>query len=103
MIIVWVVLRTSSYYVSIFLRHFYKAAVAIKISNLLICFCSFELTCPKLEKYIFIENLYIVLSCLIILKSVLYKPCLFRPTDNVTLTTVVIGINYHSSPYHHAV
>ena len=37
---------------------FYLAAVAIKISNLLICFCSFDLSCPILEKDIFIEKLY---------------------------------------------
>ena len=38
-------------------------AVAIKISNLLICFCSFDLSCPILKEGIFIENAYIVLSC----------------------------------------
>ena len=43
--------------------HFYEAAIAVKISNLLICFCSFDLSCPILEKYSFIENVYIVLSC----------------------------------------
>ena len=53
-------LRMSSYYVVIFLHHFYQAAVAIKISNLLISFCSFDLSCPILEKDIFIERLYIV-------------------------------------------
>ena len=37
-------------------------AIAIKISNLLIYFCSFELSCPILEKDNFIEHLYIVLS-----------------------------------------
>ena len=42
--------------------YFYQAAVAIKISNLLICFCRFDLSCPILEKDIFIENLYTVLS-----------------------------------------
>ena len=40
--------------------HFYQVAVAIKISNLLTCFCSFDLSCPILEKEIVIENLYIV-------------------------------------------
>ena len=29
----------------------------------LICFCSFDLSCPILEKDNFIKNLYIVLSC----------------------------------------
>ena len=44
---------------------FYRVVVAIKISNLLFCFCSFYLSCPILEKDNFIEFLYIVLSCLI--------------------------------------
>ena len=43
----------------------YQAAVVIKISNLVICFCSFDLSCPILEKDSFIENVYFVLSCLI--------------------------------------
>ena len=42
-----------------------QGAIAIKISNLLICFCSFDLSCSILEKDNCIENLYIVLSCLI--------------------------------------
>ena len=37
-----------------------QAAVAIKISNLLICFCSFELSCPIHEKENFLGNMYIV-------------------------------------------
>ena len=45
--------------------HFCQAAVSIKISKLLICFCSFDLSCPILEKNNFIKNVYIVLSCLI--------------------------------------
>ena len=44
---------------------FYQAAIAIKICNLLICFCSFELSCPILEIDSFTEMLHIVLSCLI--------------------------------------
>ena len=44
----------------------------LKISNLLICFCSFHLSCPILEQDIFIENVYIVLYCLILLNSVLF-------------------------------
>ena len=42
-----IILRTFSYYVIIILRHFYyfyQAAVAINIRNLLICFCSFNLS-----------------------------------------------------------
>ena len=38
---------------------------SVNISNLLICFCSFELSCPIFEKDNSIEDLYIVLSCLI--------------------------------------
>ena len=37
------------------------AATSIKISNLLICFCSFDF-CSILEKDNFIEHLYSVLS-----------------------------------------
>ena len=29
---------------------FYQAAIVNKISNLLVCFCSFDLTCAILEK-----------------------------------------------------
>ena len=36
-------------------KYFYQAAIAVKISNLLICFCSFDLSCPIL----------FILSCLI--------------------------------------
>ena len=35
-------------YISVY--HFYQAAVAVKISNLLNWFCSFDLSCPILEK-----------------------------------------------------
>ena len=45
--------------------HYGKVAVSIKLSNLLICFCSFDLSYPVLEKDDFIKNVYIVLSCLI--------------------------------------
>ena len=48
-----------------FLCHLSQASVTVKINNLLICFCSFDLFCPILEKDNFIENVYIVLSCLI--------------------------------------
>ena len=41
---------------------FYQAAVSVKISNLFICFCSFDFLCAILEKDSFIENLYIGLS-----------------------------------------
>ena len=39
-----------------------KIAISIKISNLLICLCSFDLSCPIFEKDNFIEMFYIVLS-----------------------------------------
>ena len=45
-------------------KKIYQAAVAIKISNLLTCFCSFDLSGSIFEKDILIEKLYIVLSCL---------------------------------------
>ena len=38
------ILCTSSSYVIIFLSHFSQAAISIKITNLLICFCSFDLS-----------------------------------------------------------
>ena len=47
------------------LENFYQTAVAVKICNLLVCFCSSDLSCPILDKDNFIENLYIVLSCFI--------------------------------------
>ena len=39
-----------------------QAATVSKISNLLVCFCSFDLSCPIFEKQIFNEKNYIVLS-----------------------------------------
>ena len=39
-----------------------EMATLVKISNLLICFCSFDLSCPILEQNNFTEYLYIVLS-----------------------------------------
>ena len=50
----------------VFLRHLnFQSSNRFKISNFIICFCSFDLSCSILEKDTFIENLYIVLSCLI--------------------------------------
>ena len=69
------ILHTSSYCIIIFLYHFYQAAVAIKICNLLICFCSFDLSCPTLEKDSYIEK---VLSCLV---ALFFKSCLFQSTN----------------------
>ena len=61
---------------------FSQAAISVNISNLLICVCSFDLSCPILEKENFIEIFYIVLSCLVLLNSVywcgFFKPCLNR-------------------------
>ena len=37
----------------------------IQLSNLLICFCSFDFSCRILENIFFIENVYIVLFCVI--------------------------------------
>ena len=56
---------TLSYYIIILLGHFCYAAVAIKTNDLLICFCSFDLSGPILEikKLILYNFLYcIVLS-----------------------------------------
>ena len=37
------------------------------ISNIFICFCSFELSCPIHKKFNFIKNVYIVLCCVVII------------------------------------
>ena len=42
-----------------------QAAVSVNINNFLICFCGFELSFPILKKCNFIENMHIVLFCLI--------------------------------------
>ena len=39
------------------------AAVTVDISILLLCFCSFDLFWPVLDKDISIKNVFIVLSC----------------------------------------
>ena len=52
----------------------YQAAVTVEISILLICFCSFDLFCPLLDKDNSIENSRVLLN------RVLFKPCLFRFT-----------------------
>ena len=44
------------------LKYIKTNKVAIEISNYLICFCTFDLSCPILEKEHFIKNLHIVLS-----------------------------------------
>ena len=48
--------------VIIFLHNFCQAAISVKISNLLICFSCFDLSCFVLKKDNFIKNLYIILS-----------------------------------------
>ena len=48
-----------------FNKNLSQAAISVKISNLVICFCSFGLSCPILENDNIIENLYIVSSCFI--------------------------------------
>ena len=57
---------------------FSQAAISVIISNLLICVCSFDLSCPILEKENFIEILYIVLSCLVLLNSVYWCGFFFK-------------------------
>ena len=39
-----------------------QAALSIAITNLLVCFCSFDFSCPVLEKDNFVKHLCIVLS-----------------------------------------
>ena len=53
----------------ILLRQFSQADISVKISNVLICFCSFYLSCPILEKGNFIKNLY----CIVLLNSGFFK------------------------------
>ena len=60
-------IKSSSSYVI-----FCQAAVPIKISNLIISFCSFDLSSPIHKKDNFIANLYIVLSCLVLLNSIAF-------------------------------
>ena len=40
-----------------------QAADSIKISNLLVCFCSFDLSCRILEKDNFIKNVLLISLC----------------------------------------
>ena len=60
---------------------FYQATVTIMISILLICFCSFDLSCPILENRYFLSKTFI-LYCLDLLNSIGGGggglPCLFR-------------------------
>ena len=44
-------------------------AIAIKISNLLICFCFFDLSCPILVKGFFYQK---CVYCLVLLNSILF-------------------------------
>ena len=57
--------QTVMFYTFSFIKpsHSSQAAVSFKISNFLTCICSFDLSCPILEKDNFIENVYIVLYC----------------------------------------
>ena len=52
------------------LSFFSQATISIKISNFLICFCSFDLSCPILEKDNF--NKSKKLSCLVLLYRILF-------------------------------
>ena len=48
------------YYIILFLCDFCQAAVSVKISNFFVCFCSFDLSCPILEKDNFIKFFYCI-------------------------------------------
>ena len=52
-----------------------QAAISVKISNLLVCFCRFELFFLVLEKDNVIKNVYIELSCFIKYHSFFYLVC----------------------------
>ena len=88
------ILHTSFSYVIIFLRHFSQTTISVKISNFLICVYRFELPCPIHEKDNFIENVYIVLSCLIkivfIFNLVCFEPLSYfrRHYDICNITTL---------------
>ena len=53
------------------LHYFSQATVSIKISNFLICFCSFDLPFLCLKKIILLK-MYIILCYLVLLNSVLF-------------------------------
>ena len=80
----WLLDNHTISYLQIFFYNFYQAVVAIKINNLLICL--YSLSCPILEKDIFIKNVYIVLSCLICFiqtnKAAFYLFVLNSSSDN---------------------
>ena len=68
-VIKYFLLANGSYQIKIitFIRCFcesfklrYQAAVTVEISILLICFCSFDLFCPLLEKDSFIEIAFLL-------------------------------------------
>ena len=70
-----------SSYVIIFLHHFYQAAIVIKISNLLICFCSFDLSCPLLEFFFYLT----FFCCIVLLNSVHFNLVCFAEIVHVLL------------------
>ena len=61
------------------------ATVSIKISNFFFFFCSFDLSCPILEKIILSKMC--ILHCLVFLKLVKNESrfMCFRSLDNVTV------------------
>ena len=65
-----------SYLEAVHIRHFCQAFISINIC-ILICFCDFYLSCPKLDKDIFIEN-YILYTVQNIFKIVLLNSILFN-------------------------
>ena len=64
------VVETRQYNIQIFgkiilFNYSTTTILSIMISYFRICFCTFDLSCSILENNNFIENVYIVLSCLI--------------------------------------
>ena len=75
---------------------FSQATISFKISNFLICFCCCDLSCPILEKDTFIENLYIVLCC-VLLNSVLFFN--FVCFDTIALNSCWVYFSFHIYTY----
>ena len=64
---IFIVTIRPSYNYDYFVPIVCQAAVSVKISSLRVCFCSFDLSCPILEKDNFIEHF--ILYCLVLLNS----------------------------------
>ena len=63
-------IRQDNTIYNFFKTNFSQAAVSIKMSNVLICFCSFDLSCPIVKKVNFMKNL--ILYCLVLLKLIAF-------------------------------